>query len=128
MDMKKSWEKCTLAVIFGIVTILYFIALVDVGFTFELTGPIMIATLIFLLGAAIYFKMECFKPEYTKWVLLSVGVINTILIVIAFFNMTDFFSAMSLNNFTLIFFVPLAIYALLPLFLGIKKVLDREAV
>ena len=128
MDMKKNWEKCALALIFGIVTILYFIALVDAGFSFEFLGPLSIATLVFLLGLTVYYAVDCCMPQIGgRWALVGTGVINFVLIVIAFINIADTLNAWAFNSITATFFVPLAIYALLPLILGIKKVLDKEA-
>ena len=126
MDMKKSWDKCALAVIFGIVTILYFIALCDWGFSFENLGPISIATLVFLLGLTLYFCMECFAPEFGKWPLLVAGVLSLVLIIIAFINVADTLKVWTFAAITSTFFVPLAIYALLPLITGIKKLMAKD--
>ena len=125
MDMKKNWEKVTLAAIFAVATILYFIAWIDAGVSFEHLGPVATATFIFLLGTAAYFICELVSPNCNKWILFAVGAINTVLILIAFINITD--SAMAFNLITATVFVPLAIYALLPLILGIKKVLNKAA-
>ena len=123
MDMKKNWEKCVLGAIFAVMTILYFIAWIDGGVTFEFLGPIAVATLIFLLGVTAYFVCECYAPEYSKWMLLATGIINTILIVIAFLNVVDF--PLTFSFITTMILVPLAVYALLPLILGIRKVLNK---
>lgn len=125
MDMRKNWEKCTLAAIFAVVSVLYLIALIDAGISFESLGPVAIATFIFLLGLTVYFALEHTEMDISKWVLLCVGAINVILIIIAFINVSDL--ALSLNTLTEILFVPLAVYALLPLILGIKKVLNKAA-
>ena len=127
MDIKRNWEKCVLAAVFGIVTILYFIALIDAGISFDFLGPISIATLVFLLGATLYFVFQCMDQSMAvNWTLLLVGAINLILIIIAFINVADVLSAFSFSGIVVTFLVPLAIYALLPLILGIKKVMDRE--
>lgn len=125
MDMKKNWEKCALTIIFAVVTVFYLIALIDAGFSFELLGPLSIATFVFLLGVTLYFALDCKEMDVNKWVLLCTGAINLILIVIAFINTADL--AWPFNALTATFFVPLAIYALLPLILGIKKVLNKAA-
>ena len=126
MDMKKSWDKCVLALIFGVVTVLYFIALCDWGFSFKHLGPISIATLLFLLGVTIYFCMECFAPEHGKWPLIITGIITLVLIIIAFCNVADTLKVWSFAAITSTFLVPLAIYALLPLILGIKRLQTKD--
>ena len=123
--MKKNWAKCVLAAIFAVMTVLYFIAWIDGGISFDFFGPVAVATLVFLLGVTVYFLCECYAAEYSKWVLLGMGVINTVLVVIAFFNIMDL--ALSFNLIVTAILVPLAIYALLPLILGIKRIMDKEA-
>jgi|GEM_PF-3063942 len=127
MDTRKHWEKCALAVIFTVVSILYLIALIDAGISFDFLEPIAIATLIFLVGLAVYFAMRCFEVEGVQWVALGVGLINLVLFVIAFINIADVLSALSFNTLTVTFFVPLAIYSLLPLLLGVKMIMDKDA-
>jgi len=126
MDMKKNWVNLCLAGIFGVMSILYFIALIDMGFSFHHLGPLAIAPLIFLLGFAIYFVCETYMPEFGHFALLIAGVINVILVAIAFINVADVLSALTFNIITLTFLLPLTVYALLPLFSGLKKVLSDD--
>ena len=125
--MKKNWEKVTAAAILGVVTVLYFIAWIDAGVSFEFLGPLAIATFILLIGLTAYFICKCLDVDCNKWILFGVGVVNTILVLLAFINITDALNTWSFNNITATIFVPLAVYALLPLVLGIKKVLNKTA-
>ena len=127
MDMKKNWEKVALASIFGVVTILYFIAWIDAGISFDFLGPLAVATFILLLGITAYFICECLEKDCNKWILFAIGAINTLLILLAFINIADALNTWSFNNITATIFVPLAVYALLPLLLGIKKVLNKTS-
>ena len=115
-----------MVVVFGIVTILYFVVLVDAGISFDFLGPISVATFVFLMGAAIYFACMCFgQKRIENWVLFVVGAVNLILIIIAFINVADILSALTFNVIVVTFLVPLAIYALLPLLLGTKKLMEH---
>jgi len=124
MDMKKNLWTWTLAFIFAAVTVLYFIAWIDMGVSFKYYGPLSTALFVFLLVATLYFIFEALdNGSYNQWLLTAGGIINVVLIVIAFFNVVA--SWMTFDFLVVTFFVPLVIYALLPLLMGIKRVLSK---
>lgn len=131
MEFKKNWHKITAAVLLFIGAIFYFLPLLSIpaGSKFPYVC-MLLAGLVFFLGSATYTLCKMLDPQLSKWVLLSIGILGTVLMLINFIALLV--SIESGMGFGLYYhglgegltpaITGLLIFGLLPLVKGIKKV------
>ena len=137
MDIKKDWNKLAIAVITGILGIIFalsiFVDLADTGGTgldvldlpaefgagFPTFALMYLIPTLFFLGVCAYTVMKLLNVDIAKYVILGVGAVNLILFFIAMITAPEF---PGLEQFDLMMvWAPLALFALFPLIKGVKK-------
>jgi len=127
MDFKKDWAKLVMAVLALVAAFYWAMAFFSDYLSwpaaFQSTGATMgqIAGIVFFLGWAVYLLAKIFAHDIAKWVVLAIGVINTILLLINLFDtgIKESFLTYGAGSQTLTFLV---VFAFFPLIKGIKKV------
>lgn len=138
MDLKKDWNKLAVAVITGIIGILFVVAMFTGTPTgFEVLGGMKVGGVevlkgsfvnfaalylvpaILFLGICAYMILKMLKIDLAKYVILAVGAINLILLIIVLADVGLAEELIGLAGQ----FATITLYALLPLIKGVKKVI-----
>jgi cadmium resistance protein CadD (predicted permease) len=128
MDMRKTWDKWVMAALYLVTGIFFLINFIDlIGIPAMPFGTVCasIVPWVFFFGTAAWLISKAMGMDSARYIILAVGIINTILMLIAIFS--DLNGAFGMTAAVANTLLYLTVFALLPLVMGIKKLMNRDA-